>query len=291
MNDTDRFASAAAVLPEAFRQAALARPQDVRARTEELRLRAGYPPTLSADGREEPFAASPVTASDLERVLELATRSSLHSAMESLREGFVTTRDGHRVGVCGTAALGGSGVLSLRRITSVSIRIARCFPGIAQPVLTMLQRTGGESGLLIVSPPGLGKTTLLRDLVRLLSDGGTRIALIDERGELAGEGFDVGRHTDVLTGVPKAQAIPMLLRAMSPQRIAMDEITAAEDVDAMERAVGCGAGLLATVHGAQLSDILCRPALENVLRRAAIRQAVFIERQGGGRHYRVEAIR
>ena len=171
------------------------------------------------------------------------------------------------------------------------IRIARCFPGAALPVYGILQKGEGCGGTLIVSPPGLGKTTLLRDLIRLISDGGVRTALVDERGELSGDGFDLGSHTDILTGVPKALAIPMLLRVMSPQIIAMDEIAAAADIDAMERAVGCGAGLVATVHGATLADVLSRPALENVLQRGAFRHAVFIERSGSGRRYRVEAVR
>ena len=260
-------------------------------RAEEFRLRTGLPPTLSLDGRERDFCADAVTEADISRVLELATRSSMHTALESLRDGYITTPDGHRIGAAGTAALSDRRVLTLRCITSVCIRIARCFPGAALPVYSVLRRGEGCGGTLIVSPPGLGKTTLLRDLVRLISDSGVRTALVDERGELSGDGFDLGRHTDTLTGVPKALAIPMLLRAMSPQIIAMDEIAAAADIDAMEQAVGCGAGLIATVHGAALADVLSRPALENVLRRGAFRQAVFIERSGSGRRYRVESVR
>ena len=289
MNEKDRYAAAAASLPDPLRLSALAQPAALRARAEEFRLRLGRPPTLSADGRERPFAETSVSDADIARVLELATRSSLHTALESLREGYVTTPDGHRIGVAGTAALNDRRILTLRRITSVCIRIARCFPGAAQPVFDILRRT--EGGTLIVSPPGLGKTTLLRDLVRLYSDSGVRTALVDERGELAGDGFDLGRCTDVLTGVPKALAVPMLLRAMSPALIAMDEIAAADDVAAMEQAVGCGAVLMATAHGASLADVTARPALENVLRRGAFRHAVFIERRGGERRYRVEALR
>ncbi|MEA4822526.1 MAG: stage III sporulation protein AB [Clostridiaceae bacterium] len=291
MPDPTRFASAAAYLPEAIRRSALTLPEDIRLCGEELRLRFGYTPTVTVDGMEKSFHTAAVSDSDLARTLELATRSSVHTAMDSLREGFVTVPDGHRIGVCGIAAVSDHGLLSLRRVTSVSIRIAREFRGIAEPVYTALMRTGGVDGTLIVSPPGLGKTTLLRDLVRLASDHGTRVSLIDERSELAAGAFDVGAHTDVMTGVPKARAIPMLLRAMSPQLLAVDEITAHADVDAMEQAVGCGVGLLATVHGTALADITARPALDGFLRRGAFRNVVFIDRAGKGRRYRTEGIR
>ena len=291
MSETARFASAAAYLPEAIRRSALALPEELRARGEELRLRLGYPPSVTIDGAERSFHAVPVTEADLARALELATRSSVHTAMDSLREGFVTVPDGHRVGVCGAAAYTERDVLSLRRVTSVSIRISRELRGIAEPVFASLERMGGAGGTLIVSPPGLGKTTLLRDLVRLVSDRGTRVSLIDERGELSSGMFDTGAHTDVLCGIPKARAIPMLLRAMSPQLLAADEITARADVDAMEQAVGCGVGLLATVHGRSLADIAARPALEGLVQKGAFGRAVFIDRAGKGRRYRTEVLR
>ena len=130
--------------------------------------------------------------------------------------------------------------------------------------------SGRFENTLIIAPPGLGKTTLLRDIVRRLSDKGTRLSVVDERGEIAAAvsgvcGFDVGKCTDVLTGCPKAEGILMMLRAMNPQIIAVDEITAPEDIAALDTCRSCGVGLLATVHGHNAADTVSRPIMRQLL--------------------------
>lgn len=217
---------------------------------EELRLRAGRPPTAVLDGKERilPGCAEAVTSRMLEEIVSAATNRSCYSAEASLREGYVTLPGGHRVGLCGTAARRESRIQSLRELSSVSIRIARqvsCAPP------ELLRRL--DASTLILGPPGSGKTTLLRECVRSLSDGGSRVGLVDERGELAAcrlgvPQLDVGAQTDVLTGCGKSEGIYLLLRAMNPQWIAVDEITAPEDIRAMEEASYCGVRFLATAH-------------------------------------------
>ena len=153
----------------------------------------------------------------------------------------------------------------------------------------------GLPDTLLVSPPGAGKTTLLRELVRLISEGGRRVSLIDERAEIAGvwEGaplFDVGPCTDVMTGAPKPEAAAMLIRAMTPQLLAMDEITTPADVEAARSASGCGVKLLATAHAGSLRELASRPVYRPLLEDRVFRAAVLIERRAGRRRYKLEEL-
>ena len=287
-----QFDGAAALLPYEIRTLALRLPAARKQETEEFRLRVGRPALCSANGAErlliDETAPLPVRASDIAQVLEVATRSSVHSALESLRSGFVTVPGGHRVGVCGTAAIREGEVHMIRSISSLSIRIAKEHRGAADCVLSQLYEEGQFQSTILLSKPGIGKTTLLRDLIRQLSDSGLRVAVADERGEIAALSgqmpqFDVGAHTDVLEGAPKALAMLMLLRTMSPMVLAADEITASEDVSAIETAANCGVTLLATVHAESLADMQSRPALHGILERGIFRRAVVLSRTDGGR--------
>ena len=244
MRDSEGFENAAALLPLDMRSDVLALPEGLRAGAEELRLRAGRRLSLAMPEGESPVGKRTVTPRDLDTVLENATRASAHTALESVASGFVTVRGGCRVGLCGETVVREGGVRSIRRLSSLGIRIPRQHRGCAAEVYARLLELGLPD-TLIVSPPGSGKTTLLRELVRLVSEGGRRVSLIDERGEAAGvwEGqplFDVGPCTDVMTGAPKAEAAAMLIRAMTPQVLAMDEITTPADAEAARLAAGCG---------------------------------------------------
>ena len=177
----------------------------------------------------------------------------------------------------------------------MSIRIPHelkgCADGIYEPLTD-----GGFKSTLIISPPGCGKTTLLRELVRRLSDAGHRVSLCDDRGEVAavwdGEAqFDVGRCTDVMSDAPKGQTSVMLLRAMNPQILAMDEITAPADVQAAEEAVGCGVQLLATAHAAGTADFQTRPLYRRLMEDKVFKNAVTITMRDGRRYYTREALK
>ena len=294
-----RYQDAAAVLPVRLRKLALALPEEQQAEAEEFRLRAGRPMTVLLPGGEVPLDAF-VEPEELETLCDLATEFSRYAAAETLREGYLSVRGGFRVGLCGTAVMKDGANTNLKNFSSAVVRIAREKKGIADELAPKLFPDGEFASTLILSPPGGGKTTLLRDLVRRLSEGvegcgPRRVSLIDERGEVAvmyrGEPhMDVGPHTDVLDACAKALGIPIVLRAMNPQIIAVDEITVREDLKAAAMAAGCGVRLLATIHAADVEELTQKPLYRQLLEDRVFRLAVRIVRTEAGRAYEVEEL-
>ncbi len=293
------YEQAAAVLPQRLRREALSLPGPDRARAEELRLRVGQAMTAVFPEGERPLDGPPVEARELEQLLELASRASVHTVLDQLCRGYLTMEGGHRLGLCGTAVCQGGEVRGLREFSSADLRIARQLRGAAEPVWEALCPGGAFVSTLLLAPPGLGKTTLLRDLVRRLSDGEgcppRRVSLVDERGEVAAlyrgcPQLDVGTHTDVVEGCPKAEGLMLLLRAMNPQVLAVDEITAPGDVEALREAAGCGVTLLATAHGGGREDLERRPVYRAMMAEDVFRRLVVIRREGGRRVYTVEEL-
>lgn len=294
-----RYEDAVTVLPVRLRKAAMALPVEKQTAAEEFRLRAGQPMSVLLPEGELSLDIV-VEPEELETLCDLATEFSRYAAIESLREGFLPVRGGFRVGLCGTAVVKDGMNTNLKSFSSAVIRIAREHKGIAEELAPKLFVNGAFANTLILSPPGGGKTTLLRDLVRCLSTGGAgfppqRMSLIDERGEVAvcyrGEPqMDVGPYTDVLDACPKALGIPMVLRAMNPQIIAVDEITVQEDLKAMSMAAGCGVGLLATIHGMDVQELKQKPLYHRLLEEKVFRVAVRIIHTDAGRAYEVEEL-
>lgn len=235
-----------AILPSRFRQDVDTLGKDT---LQELRLRLNAPPELVLTGGSR-WLSGEVTRDDLKFCVNTASRYSPWSAA-TVEQGYLTAPGGHRIGLCGDAVVKGGAMAGIREPSSLCIRVARDFPGIAKKAEHL---TGS---LLILGAPGWGKTTLLRDLIRLFSDQGEHIAVVDERGELfpnCGD-FHRGRCTDILTGCAKAEGIEMVLRSMAPECIAVDEITAKRDCDALVHAGWCGVRLLATAHASSLRDL------------------------------------
>ncbi|MGI5978485.1 MAG: stage III sporulation protein AB [Oscillospiraceae bacterium] len=294
-SDQEEFLRAARLLPPGLRCELLTLPESVRSGAEELRLRVGRAPSIVIRGDELSVLPEHVVSNaELQMVLEIATRASVHTYADNIRAGFVTAAGGCRVGLCGTVTTEEGCITAMRRLSSVCIRIPREKRGCADGIFPALT-DGGFSSTLLLSPPGGGKTTLLRELVRLLSDGGQRVALADERSEVAGDFagmpcFDVGERTDVLTGAPKSEGVYLLLRSMAPQILAFDEITAPSDIEAASEAANCGVKLLATAHAAGVEDLCERPMYRKLLERKLFARAVIIENEGGSRRYRVEAL-
>ena len=283
------FERAAELLPAGVRETFLRLPEEELCRAEEIRLRLGKRPDVQLLGEERDIpGGAAVTKRDLLRLLELATGASPYAAGEAVRQGYACAPGGVRVGLCGQVRTGSGGAWALSGLSSAAVRIPREVPGCAAALCEAL-----FVSTLILSPPGGGKTTLLRDMVRLLSDRGTRIGLCDEREEVAaltaeGPGFDVGRHTDVLSSLPKAQAAMQLIRTMAPQIVAMDEISAEEDREACRAAFGCGVRLLATAHGESREELLKRPGWEELLRGGLFSRLIRISCHRGRRQYREE---
>ena len=259
---------------------------------EELRFRAGQPPSAKTAAEETPLALEAVTSAELREILSRAAQYSLHSYTDSLRHGFVTLAGGHRLGVCGTAAEEDGRILGVRGLSSINLRIAHQAEDL-QEYIARWVGTDKPQSTLILSPPGYGKTTLLREWVRYFSDRGFTAAVADERSEIAAlaDGVPqlaVGRCTDVMEGCSKWQAAVMLLKTMSPALLALDEITAPEDAKAVSLCTHCGTAVLACAHAAGLADLRRRPLYRKLLALGAFHQAIIIEKQDGRRVYRME---
>ena len=270
---------------------------------QEIRLRTGQPLILIYRDREvfpmqdgKPYR---VQEEDLKETLEYVSNYSLYAYEQEMRQGFITMEGGHRVGMTGQAIMEKGQIKNLKYISSLNIRVSHEKPGCADQVLPYLIRDQSVCHTLLVSPPRCGKTTLLRDLIRQVSDGRNcqplRVAVADERGEVAGlyhgrPQLDVGARTDVLEGCPKAQGLMLLLRAMNPQVLAADEITDPQDVAALRTAVGCGAVLLATAHGTVKEDLERRALYRTLLEEGLFRRLVRIRRENGRRYYHIEEL-
>ena len=287
------------MLPPPLREVAKQYGTDVQGRTEEFRLRIGQPMALTT-GADEILSNSPILKeSDLRNVLELASGSSIHAALEQIRSGFLVIRGGHRIGLCGELVMKDGQVHSYRRFSSMAIRIARPIRGLGAKVLREICTNGVLKDTLILAPPGAGKTTLLRELVKLVSDGEgvppLRVGLADERREISAlwDGkcqFDVGRRTDVAADCPKSIGLELLLRGMNPQVLAVDEITAERDIEAMAWAAGCGVTLLATAHGGSSVDLTHRPLYRRLMEYRLFERVVLLKNCGGVRSAEVEMI-
>lgn len=264
------------VLPPRYAQALRALRWDI---VQELRLRAGQPMLLKAVTgfttlpqllpQIAAAASAVVTAAEVEAVLAAATRQSAYSAQETLRDGYVTLPGGHRIGICGTCVQRSGETYGMKDITSLNIRVAHDVS-----IEPMRLRSRLDDNLLIIGCPGSGKTTLLRNCIRALSERGQCVCVADERGEIAA--FDLGQNVDVLRGCGKQAAIERLLRTMAPDWIAVDEISAEEDVRALEKCSYCGVRLLATAHAANTDELHQRRLYRELLATGVFRRALVL---------------
>ncbi|BCJ85930.1 stage III sporulation protein AA [Effusibacillus dendaii] len=245
---------------------------------------------------QESSKAYRVTEEDVAQTIQLLTRSSLYALEEELRRGYLTIAGGHRVGLTGKTVLSPDGfVQTLKQFSGLNIRIARQIPGAADSIKPYIVNplTQRLCSSLIISPPQCGKTTLLRDLARQISDGilhpklrGLKVGIVDERSELAGSVNGVAQHaigcrTDVLDGCPKAEGMLMMIRSMSPDVLITDEVGREEDRDAIREAVHAGVTVIASAHGVSLQEVCQRPALQALFDTRSFERYIVLSRRAG----------
>ncbi len=273
------------------------------AHLQEIRLRVDRPLIILADNREsfvdaqgrivdrQEEAAKP-GPEELEEILNHLCRYSLYAFADEIRQGFLTVQGGHRVGLAGQVILDDRGrIKNMKYIRYLNIRISHQIRGAADPVVPFLFEEGHVLSTLLISPPGGGKTTLLRDLIRQVSEGtpygpGVNVSVVDERSEIAGSYLgiarnDVGIRTDVLDGCPKVEGMMRLIRSMAPQVLAVDELGSIEDVRALQMAGGCGCRLLATIHGGSLEEVRQKEYMRYVIKEGMFDRYVMLDRTKG----------
>ena len=266
---------------------------------QEIRVRV-YAPLMIRSGKREYFVtengqitnkrnwADNMQPRDLEDIVYHICRSSLYAYEEEIKRGYLTIEGGYRIGVTGQAVLDSAGMLkTIKNISFLNIRIAHEVIGASKYVLNRLYIGGQIKNTLVISPPGYGKTTFLRDLVREVSNGneygnGMHCCIIYERSEIAGSfrgvpQLDVGVRTDVLDGCPKAVGMMMVLRSMGPQMIAVDELGTVEDIQALFSVIRSGCRVIATIHGESIQDLKTKVFFKEVIQENVFERYVVIK--------------
>jgi stage III sporulation protein AA len=278
-------------------------PDSIKNDIEEIRLRTGRPLMVGGCNKEYFLGSNGlegkageryiVTQEDIKSAVHLISNFSLYSVEDEIRNGYITINGGHRIGLSGRAVIDNNKVRTIKDISFLNYRIAKQIIGAADKIAGYIIRPPDTIyNTLIISPPQCGKTTILRDLVRQLSNGikecnflGKKIALIDERNEIAACNFgkprnDIGVRTDVMDGCPKAEGIIMMIRSMSPEIIATDEIGRREDAEAILDAINAGVKVITTIHGNDLEDFLRKNSLEK-LNKALFERIIIMSRKKG----------
>lgn len=235
-----------------------------------------------------------VKREELRETMEYISNYSLYAFEEEMRQGFITIQGGHRIGIAGKAIVSDGGIRSMKYISFINIRLSHEILGCADRVMPYLYDNGEVLHTLLVSPPRCGKTTLLRDIIRQLSNGtktekGVTVGVVDERSEIGAcyQGVpqnELGIRTDILDCCPKASGMMMLIRTMSPRVIAVDEIGSREDLEAIEYVMNCGCKLVATVHGNSVEDIRQKPVLRKMVQERMFERYIIMDNKGSIGH-------
>lgn len=273
---------------------------------EEIRLRNQKPLILNANNKDYFFNMNLnkldlemnnpyiVTKEDIEQTFQIICKYSIHSFMDDIKKGFITLQGGHRVGLVGKAIVEDGQVKNIKHISSLNIRVSREVKGCSDKILShIIKGDNRVNNTLIISPPQCGKTTLIRDIVRNLSNGnedygfkGIKVALIDERNEISGSylgtpQMDIGIRTDIIETCPKDVGIMMLLRSMSPNLIVTDEIGNSDEIRALYTALNGGVSLITTVHGDSIEDIKNRKELSSLLDKELFKKVIILSAKKG----------
>ena len=254
----------------------------------EIRLRAGRQSALTVAGESVPLFAR-LSAADLAAVFHRLCQHSVYAHEETLSEGYLRIEGGFRVGVAGCAVRENGRVVGVRSVSALSIRLPHAVRGAGRVAVELFHRMGGTRGILVYAPPGVGKTTLLRDAAATLSTGRRplRVAVVDCRGELCGAPVGCGM-LDVLEGYPKALGIEIATRTLAPEVLICDEIGDYEEANAILSVQSSGVPLIASAHGDTLAGLLARPAVQILSRAGVFGAYLGIFRRGGAYTYTVD---
>ena len=281
------------VLPGRIR-ALLEKEQLVYRYLQEVRLRTGKPLLCIYDGKERMIGNQRdgpyiVTKEDVKEMLQYVSNYSLYAYEQEMKQGFITIEGGHRVGMTGQAIIEEGRVKNLRYISSLNLRMSHEIKGCADQIFSYIISGNRVCHTLIVSPPRCGKTTLLRDMIRQISDGnrwigGMTVGVVDERSEIGGCYMGIaqnqlGARTDILDCCPKVEGMMMMIRSMGPQVIAVDEIGTAEDIHAVEYAMHCGCRMIATVHADSMEELRKRPLFDQMIERKQFERYILLGNQ------------
>lgn len=266
---------------------------------QELRLRMNAPLLIIYENREyfvteeaklvqSPSQGIVITKNEIRETMEYISNYSLYAFEDEIKQGFITINGGHRIGIAGKTIIEDDSIKGMKHISFINIRLAHQVKGCADFILPYLvhDKAKGIYHTLIISPPRCGKTTLLRDIIRQLSNGskhleGMSVGVVDERSEIGAcymgmPQNELGIRTDILDCCPKAKGMMMLIRSMSPQIIAVDEIGSKEDLEAIDHVIGCGCKIIATVHGSSIEDIKSKPILGELVKKKLFERYIIL---------------
>lgn len=264
--------------------------QDKKEKLEEIRIRVQKPIILKYNSSEK-IIRYLTTSEEILNILQRICENSIYSYQKQISEGFVTVTGGHRVGISGSCVIENGKVININYINSLNFRISKQISGCSENLLENILDLKNNTVLntLIVSPPGAGKTTILRDLVKQISSGvrnlkfkGINVGVIDERGEIAAlyKGVpqnEVGIKTDVIDNVPKSLGMKMLIRSMAPQVIVADEIGTLEDVQIINYAICSGCKGIFTAHGENFDDLYLNPMIKELINNHIFEAIFFLD--------------
>ncbi|MDQ1145105.1 stage III sporulation protein AA [Bacillus sp. SORGH_AS 510] len=266
-------------------------PPNQKDELEEIRIRINRPMEITLKGAPR-FLSYIIQPEDAFHLMNKISHFSIYTLEEELKRGYITVSGGHRIGLAGKVILEEGKVKAIRDIASFNIRIAREKVGIAESIVPFLFQ-GSWMHSMIIGPPQTGKTTMLRDLARIISSGdqlnhiaASKVGIVDERSEIAGcvngvPQLTFGHRLDVLDACPKAEGMMMMIRSMSPDVLIVDEIGRKEDAEAIQEAIHAGIKLIMTTHGTSLEEIRKRPSLRDIIDQGIFQRFIVLSRASG----------